>query len=297
MQGTYGTITFQGNTAIKQFSNPKVFYKELFFLSLFKRYKIAQIIDASFIDMTITMERYDGSLIHLIGKTSYEERLYLAGKIIRQILPVIHSLHSHGVAHKDITTANIFYQQNATSLFEFYLGDFSLMSAFNETNYHKVRIREFPDLINLYSDPDTRATIQQTDLWMFGVTLWEFVSKDRFIGRLTPGDFLDYKQVFYDEGVSHYITTDVYKVLCDLLQYNACKRETTSPKRVEYTKVEYAKVEYAKVLEHLQKYGVQESFANHLCKNALYDSVDRLVFDNQERSNCINILTALSTLL
>jgi len=301
--GTYGTITFHENTAIKRFTNIKIFYKELFYLSLFRRYKISQIITASSKDMTITMQRYDGSLVDLMHITNYEERLYLAGKIIRQILPVVHSLHSHGVAHKDITIANIFYNfdENSMGLYEFYLGDFSLMSVFNDTNYHTARCPKFPNLINLYSDSDIGATIQQTDLWMFGVTIWEFISKDRVVEHLSHGTFLDYKAVFMNAGISQYITDDIYQVLCALLRYNANERETTLSVEPIYKvckrKPDGGSVEYTGILSRLLKWNIHPDFAVELCENAMSDSVSTATLLSRKSEDCLPIIDALSSCL
>lgn len=303
-QGTYGTIVFHGNTAIKTFTSVRVFYKELFYLSLLRRYGVSKILSASAPDLTITMEKYDGSLVNLMSLLGYESRLYLAGKIIRQILPVINNIHSHGIAHKDISVANIFFRQDFDSMgvYEFYLGDFSLSSVFNEVNYHKQRHPQAPHLINLYSDPDIRATMQQTDIWMFGVAIWEFISKDRFVVSFTNGLFLDYRKVFANDGVSHYITEDIYTALCRMLKYNAAERDTMCITMPIYQHIPLTTPEewegdskltiYPHIRPKLVENGVDPELAAIVCDNAMCD-----ISHDIYRYNHVDVTPIIDTLV
>lgn len=175
-EGSYGIVSFEGDLAIKKFKHDDTlaFMVELFYLSFFKGCKgFCEIIDANVKEKTITMKRYDGSLSDLKIKLNRKERCVIAEKILNDILPAIDYLHNHGINHADIKCDNVFYSK-MDGKYQFVLGDFSLTSVRNDRKTYGSL--GFCDC--LYADPDSNANKRQTDLWFFGITLWEFITGD-----------------------------------------------------------------------------------------------------------------------
>lgn len=206
-EGAYGTITFDREFAYKRFdkSDENIFYREVFYLSLFSKLKISQIVDAG--NLVIKMKKYDGSIDDLIRKLPQKERINLADQIYKQILPTVKFMHSRGVSHRDITTGNIFYTI-VGKRYEFYLADFSLATVFDKE-------KPWSCGTCMRTDPDKSASIFQTDLWMFGVTLYEFISGRKNVENMQNSiargdDFFD---------ISIEVPGDLYYFISKCLNY------------------------------------------------------------------------------
>ncbi len=223
LEGTFATVSIQNDVAIKSFKDTisiDVWYRELFYLSLFQQTRISKILEADSKSFTITMSKYDGDLVDLACKLNHIERIALSDKIIDDILPVINLLHSRGVSHRDIKAPNIFYRQIDDD-YEFFLGDFS-----------KTTIKDTKKLYDtsLYSDPCQECDNRQTDLWMFGIVIWNFITRsasshysDLMMEYHAPeSPYLDFRIVY-----PYIISDKLYNHLSNLLLYDGTKRLTS----------------------------------------------------------------------
>lgn len=173
LEGSYGIVYFTNDYAIKKFKKDAIhaFYVELFYLSILrKNFNVCKIVDIDFQNKTITMNKYEGNLQDLALVLNFEKRISLSHELIKQIHPVINILHSRGINHSDITPRNIFYLKTNEE-YNFFLGDFSRTSVRNE---EKTYSKNFGNNF-LYIDPDKSSTNVETDLWCFGITIYQFI--------------------------------------------------------------------------------------------------------------------------
>lgn len=176
-EGSYGIVYFNDKYAIKKFKNGGIhaFYVELFYLSILQNYSnICKIVDINFQEKTITMDKYEGNLHDLALILNEEDRINISKRLIHQIYPILNILHSRGINHSDITPRNIFYKK-LNEEYQFFLGDFSRASVNNREKTY------FPENFGenfIYIDPDQDSTNIDSDLWCFGVTLYQFISNN-----------------------------------------------------------------------------------------------------------------------
>lgn len=212
--GSYGYVEFDNDYAYKGFddSNDYVFFREFVYLSLLSELKISKITGIKPEDFTIIMKRYKGTILDLAKKLSLDERLAMAVEIYRQVRPTIDAIHTLGLAHRDITIENIFYD-TLNGKYEFYLADFSTMTMFVHDKVWKTDIY-------LYYDPDPESNNRENDLWIFGTTLFQFILGVKVVGeqKLKDGhlDFGAYTDIEFP--------SDIKEILIKLTQVKGRNR-------------------------------------------------------------------------
>lgn len=266
-EGAYGVVTFDEEYAYKRFdeSDIHVFYREVFYLSLFKGLKISQIERCS--RLQIVMKKYDGSLEDLMYRTTQMERAKIADEICSQLIPTLQEIHARGVKHRDITPANVFYNFRDNT-YDFYLADFSLATVL-DTN------KPWNCATCMRTDPDSNAWGRETDMWMFGVMIFEFITgrKNRYFvdSALSDGEkFLDFRKI-----MPFRISDKLYNFLCNSLNFSGGDRvvgEITNP-----LKKPDEELNKNLVLKSLYRAGFKKELLFNLAAICFYDLPEKCV--------------------
>ena len=139
--------------------------------------KYTNLIRVSPRDVSIVMEYADdGDLSDKIGKRKVSNQLLDEDFILRylvQVTQALYYLHSHGILHRDIKTANLFMTKAGILK----LGDFGIARIL-ENNADRVSARtcRTPVGTPLYMSPELcmgEAYGQKADMWALGCVLYE----------------------------------------------------------------------------------------------------------------------------
>lgn len=291
--GTYGNVVVSKKSskhAVKTFKKTdfKFFVRELWNLSLVKDVPhFCQLVSYDIDLCNFTMQRYETNLHDLSGVLSYDRRYSLTDDIVEQIDAAVSFLHSRKIAHNDISLSNIFCNyQKSTNKIECFLGDFSLSSINDDFKSHTEG--EF-----LYCDRDPSATNMESDVWSFGVSIFDFLTKlnkwsDVEVSQ--KSQHLDFLKMFPQNKIKSY----TYKSMCSFLKLKGKDRphvevaeniEAKFDKMEKKTKNQKTK----KAISYLKRAGIDqysedlddEGFADHSDRNTFtehFEPIDIIDF-------------------
>ena len=268
-EGVYGSVKVDPvykNKCIKTFENTKTFFKELFYLSLFKNQdRFCQIISYNAEKLEIKMRKYDMTLYELSFKLPFHKRIEIVDTIICQLLEGLSQMHAMGIVHYDLHSKNIFCNYNKkTEEVQCYIGDFSVSCVFIDKKNNKNNIRE--ELID-----------EKYDIWYLGLTMYSFLIKNYFDKNVENNGYLNLFELLKDCKN----TTRTY--LKHFLMVNKSERfgfNRTNPLSTKFSD-----------LYHILKDDLDDNFAYLLSNIVLfYDEIDYTLLDDLFKHTLMTII-------
>lgn len=168
-QGTFGTVTKHGNTAVKKFKKLSSLVQEVFITSYISRSpQIIKLMGCDFKEMTMTTQLWKCSLADAIGS----RRMTLDGKvsIMKDLLVGVAIVHGLFVVHADLRSSNILVNSTYDRAV---IVDFGLSSTNNCAKVHQTTDNY---------QPQTPSSYNGHDMYGLAVSLLEMFSGNR-IGR------------------------------------------------------------------------------------------------------------------
>lgn len=276
-KGSYGEITAgNNNTVIKKFNMRYIYYRELFYLSLFKGCpNICQIVDYDHLEKRIMMTRYSYDLLILCEMLPKKVRIELANTIIEQVLIGLQQLHNKGIIHGDLVISNVFcnYEDN---ILKCYLGDFSLSCIHNFNRKD----------INFCHPPETIKTTK-FDIWSLGVLICNFLSCD-YICPVYEQKYSFLYPFYYN---NEYFEETTMKYIEKFLKFS--EKERLGFKIVDKTLYDL-RIFREKMNQMSIDNNVVDILINHF---AYYDGVDQLYKNSLiDKLNSINMMIIIKSL-
>jgi len=135
----------------------------------------------------------NGNLRRLSGCSD----VYLLAKAAREILGGLRDLHRHRIVHRDLKPENVLFKSNGTAA----LSDFGTSGDCTGGKKRKWGMKKEVVGTYAYMSPEQvkgdsdAILLPSTDIFSFGVTMFEIITGQLPFGRLSePGDLVKYKQ-------------------------------------------------------------------------------------------------------
>lgn len=127
-------------------------------------------------ELSLLLERMDGSLVNWFIEVAVEERPSLLPKLFESILSAISTLHSLGIIHNDIKPGNILYKRVHGDYTIFKLADFgmsgNLIRLEAQRNIGGTYCYASPQALITHGE-SVRYEVERNDIWSFGLVLLE----------------------------------------------------------------------------------------------------------------------------